>query len=71
MVWFRLYFLDWRDRIAARDEFEADDDQSAMTIAASLHDAFSDCSPRFELWQGAPLGPGEPSRTGKAEPTHH
>jgi hypothetical protein len=69
VVWFRLYFFDWRDRIAARDEFEAEDDRSAIAIAKLLHDAFSDCSPRFELWQGARRlvpedhqGPAKPSQ---------
>jgi hypothetical protein len=63
VVWFRLYFLDWRDRIAAR-EFEAEDDRSAIAIAKLLHDAFSDCSPRFELWQGARRLIPEGHRTG-------
>lgn len=53
MIWYRLYFLDWKSRITARDDFAAEDDQSALPIAALLHDAFSDCSPGFELWQGA------------------
>ena len=67
MAWFRLYFLDGRDRIAARDEFEAQDDRTAIAIAGLLHDAFSDCSPCFELWQGARrLVPETPVRPAKA-----
>src|SRR5437667_9497480 len=70
MVWFRLYFLDWHDRAAARDKFEADDDRGAITIAALLHDSFSDCSPGFELWQRArrlvPEGDQRP-----AKPSHN
>ena len=66
MPWFGLYFLDSRDRIAARDEFEAADDQSGTVIAGLLHDAFSDCSPRFELWQDARrLVPGAHHRPAK------
>jgi hypothetical protein len=69
MVWFRLYFLDWRGRISARDEFEAEDDDSAITIAVMLHEACADCSPSFELWRGAsrlvPPGtsPSKPSQS--------
>ena len=36
MIWFRLYFLDTKSRISARDEFEAEDDERAMTIAGLL-----------------------------------
>jgi hypothetical protein len=58
--------LDWHDRIIARDEFEAENDRSATAIAGLLHDAFSDCSPRFELRRGArrlvPQGHYTPSK---------
>jgi hypothetical protein len=69
MAWFRLYFLDWRGRISARDEFEASDDQTAIKIASSLHEACADCSASFEMWEGARRlipegqGPATSSRT--------
>ena len=53
MIWFRLYFLDTKSRISARDEFEAEDDQRAIMIAGMLYDACSDRSTGFELWRGA------------------
>src|SRR5215469_561440 len=52
-MYYRLYFLNAAQRIAARDEFEADNDESAITIAGLLYDACSDLSSGFELWQGA------------------
>jgi len=48
-----LYFLNAAQRITARDEFEAENDETAITIAGLLSDACSDLSPGFELWQGA------------------
>ena len=66
MVSYRLYFMDMQNRIIARDEFEAKDDRRAVAVAVLLHDAFSDCSPRFELWQGArrlvPEAPHAPAK---------
>ena len=52
-MWYRLYFLDGNDHIAARDEFKADNDHTAIAVAEVLHDACSDRSPGFELWEGA------------------
>ena len=52
MYWYRLYFLDASHRIIARDDFEAEDDQSAITIAGLVYDACSDVSSGFELWSG-------------------
>ena len=51
MYWYRLYFLDAAQGIAARDEFEAENDETATTIAGLLYDACSDVSSGFELWQ--------------------
>jgi len=45
MNWFRLYFLNETGRIAAREEFQAEDDQRAITITSLLFDACSDRSP--------------------------
>ena len=52
-MYYRLYFLNAAQRIAARDEFEAENDETANTIAGLLSDACSDLSPGFELWQSA------------------
>ena len=52
-MYYRLYFLNAAQRISARDEFEAEDDETGTTIAGLLYDACSDLSSGFELWQGA------------------
>jgi hypothetical protein len=52
-MYYRLYSLNAAQRIIARDEFEAEDDETAITIAGLLYDACSGLSPGFELWQGA------------------
>jgi len=52
-MFYRLYFLNAAQRIAARDEFEAENDETAITIAGLLYDACSDLSSGFELWQSA------------------
>src|SRR5215469_3773456 len=52
-MYYRLYFLNAAQRITARDEFEAENDETAIMIAGLLSDACSDLSPGFELWQGA------------------
>ena len=52
MAGYRLYFLDATGRIAARDEFEADSDESAIAIARRRYNASSDFSSGFELWCG-------------------
>jgi hypothetical protein len=51
MHWYRLYFLDAGQRIAARDEFQAENDETVVTIAGLLYDACSDLSSGVELWQ--------------------
>lgn len=51
-MYYRLYLLDAAQRISARDDFEADNDETAITIAGLLSDACSDLSPGFEVWQG-------------------
>jgi hypothetical protein len=48
-----LYFLNAAQRIGARDEFEAENDETAIAIAGLLCDACSDLSSGFEIWQGA------------------
>src|SRR5215831_19326588 len=52
-MYYRLYFLNAAQRITARDEFEAENDETAITIAGLLSDACSDLSSGFELWQSA------------------
>ena len=52
-MYYRLYFLNAAQCIIARDEFEAENDETAIMIAGLLSDACSDLSPGFELWQGA------------------
>lgn len=63
-----IYFLDAGRHIAARDEFQAENDETAITIACLLYDACSDRSSGFELWRGARRlvperdeGPAKPS----------
>jgi hypothetical protein len=41
-----------RETLAGRDEFVAEDDLSALVIAAELADACSDVCVSFELWDG-------------------
>ena len=53
MAEYRLYFLDAAQRIAAREEFEADSDESAIAVAHRRYNARSDLSSGFELWCGA------------------
>jgi len=52
MAGYRLYFLDTAQRIAAREEFEADSDESAIAIALLRYNALSDLGSGFELWCG-------------------
>jgi hypothetical protein len=50
---YRMYF--WTkgpDQIPTRDDFQADDDVSAIRIARVLYDTCSDVCDYFELWQG-------------------
>jgi hypothetical protein len=49
---YRLYFLDAANRIAAREEFEADDDETAITIARQRYNVRPDFSSGLELWRG-------------------
>ena len=52
MAWYRLYFLDAAKHIVAREEFEADNDESTTAIARQRFNAHSDFSSGFELWCG-------------------
>jgi hypothetical protein len=49
---YRLYFLDASKHIVAREEFEADSDASAITIAHQRYRARTDLSSGVELWCG-------------------
>ena len=53
MTGYRLYILDAAQHIAAREEFEAENDESAIAIALQRYNAYSDLSWGFELWCGA------------------
>ena len=52
MAGYRLYFLDWAHHIVAREEFEADNDTSAITIARQRSNGRPALSSDFELWCG-------------------
>lgn len=51
MVWYRVYFLSRHGDIRNVDEFAADDDQSALTLADGMHEAVSDLYEGYEVWQ--------------------
>ena len=53
MAGYRLYFLSEDQGIAAREEFEADSDESAIAIAHQRYKARSEFNSGFELWCGA------------------
>jgi hypothetical protein len=52
MAGYRLYFLNEAQHIAAREEFEADGDESAITIAQQRYNVLSEFHSGFELWCG-------------------
>jgi len=52
MSGYRLYFLSEAQRIAAREEFEADSDERAITIAHQRYNARLEFNSGFELWCG-------------------
>jgi hypothetical protein len=52
MTWYRFYLLGAGKQIVAREEFEADDDETAIMIARQLHNSRSDFSSGFEDWCG-------------------
>ena len=52
MAGYRLYFLNEAQHIAAREEFEADSDASAIAIAHQRYNVRSDFNSGFELWCG-------------------
>jgi hypothetical protein len=52
MAWYRLYFLNTAKHIVAREEFEADNDESATAMARQRFNARSDFRSGFELWCG-------------------
>ncbi len=51
MTVYRLYFLDAKGAIQARQDFTADSDSDATTIGALLWQACADCYQGYELWQ--------------------
>jgi hypothetical protein len=52
MAEFRLYFCDADDRIVARAEFCAPDDNAGLSIAATIGEASADTHSGYLLWQG-------------------
>jgi hypothetical protein len=52
MRWYRIYLYSTWGSLLARDEFEANDDRSAMAAAEQLWDACADVAASFELWDG-------------------
>lgn len=51
MAAYRLYFLDAKNAIQARQEFVAESDAQARTISGALWQACADCCPDYELWE--------------------
>jgi hypothetical protein len=49
---YRVYFRTAWGTIGGRDDFMAEDDGTALSIAAMLYDACSDVCETFELWDG-------------------
>jgi hypothetical protein len=52
MAWYRFYILGAGKHIVAREEFEADNDESAINIAHQRYSARADLSSGFEVWCG-------------------
>ena len=52
MKWYRVYLYSASGSLQGRDEYEAEDDRAAMTVAEHLCDACSDVCQSFELWDG-------------------
>jgi hypothetical protein len=52
MAWYRFYLLGPGKHIVAREEFEADSDEGAITIARQRYAARSEFSSGFEVWCG-------------------
>lgn len=55
MTEYRLYFLDEKGAIEAREGFEAADDDAALTVSDLVCRACSDLCTAYELWQGMRL----------------
>jgi hypothetical protein len=50
LSWYRVYFLSRAGEIRNVDEFEADSDEVAVTIADQVHEAVSDLYEGYEVW---------------------
>lgn len=53
MRWYRVYLYSGSTVMQGRNEFQAEHDVAAMTVAEHLRDACSDLCDTFELWDGA------------------
>jgi hypothetical protein len=51
MLGYRLYFTNEKGSVEARIEFLAEEDREALTLAAFIFDACSDCYCGYEVWQ--------------------
>ena len=52
MAGYRLYFVDDKGAIQAREEFIAADDDAALIVSEVVYRACSDACFSYELWQG-------------------
>lgn len=48
---YRIYFLDTKGRIQARQDFAAESDAQARTISGAVYQACAECYQDYELWQ--------------------
>lgn len=53
VAWYRTYFLASSGEIRNVDEFEADNDESAVTFADTIHEAVSDLYAGYQVWNHA------------------
>lgn len=53
MAWYRVYFLSRNGDIRNVDEFDAEDDGVALTLADGVQEAVSDVYAGYELWRGS------------------
>jgi len=53
MAGYRLYYLDKDGHVVGREEFLAEDDDAALSVAASFHHRRERVHAGVMLWQGA------------------
>jgi hypothetical protein len=52
MTGYRLYYLDRNSHIIGREEFYAENDHAALSVAVSLHESCNRTHAGLMLWQG-------------------